>query len=108
MRKKRNYQDIFKGNSDLPSIEDVDKQVAKLTHKDNTVPAPKSTSKSVPKVSTKTKGRKPLEVKKIPYTTAITEENKFKLKYHAMKKGIRPSDMLDQILNYYFKKMGDK
>lgn len=49
------------------------------------------------------RGRKPLEVKRVPYTTSITKNHKFQIKYHAMKKGIRPSDMLDLILENYFK-----
>lgn len=49
------------------------------------------------------RGRKPLEVKRVPYTTSLTEEHKFQLKYHAMRRGIRPSDMLHNILEKYFR-----
>lgn len=87
-RKSRNYGDLFESPGELPSAKDVNQQVSKLTDK-------------VAAVESK-RGRKPLEVKRVPYTTSITEAQKFKLKFHAMKNGIRPSDMLHKILEDYF------
>lgn len=88
-KKSRNYGAMFSSSGELPSLNDVNKKVAKLVDKDLPVEASK-------------RGRKPLEVKRVPYTTAITEAHKFKLKFHAMKNGIRPSDMLHVILEEFF------
>ncbi len=90
-RKSRNYGALFGTAEELPSAQDVNKQVAKLTDRNTEISVSKSN-----------RGRKPLQVKRVPYTTSITEEHKFKLKFHAMKNGVRPSDMLHVILEEFF------
>lgn len=89
-KKSRNYGALFGSSGNLPSAKDVNEQVAKLADKE------------VPQTIKSNRGRKPLGVKRVPYTTSVTEEHKFKLKFHAMKNGIRPSDMLHVILEEFF------
>lgn len=149
-RKSRNYSQLFANPApDLPSPEEVNKKVAKVTgipeEKKETpvlpsqqVQSPVEVGEKVPEANIDVKatetppgeiqspaplpltteaatlrdtreeipgkrGRKPLEVKRVPYTTSITEDHKFRLKYHAMRTGLRPSDMLNLILEQYFK-----
>lgn len=149
-RKSRNYSQLF-GNPapDLPSPEEVNEKVAKVTGipeekkekpalTSEQVQSSPEVSENVPEANIRVKatetapevtqspsplpftpeptpsrdtrdeiqgkrGRKPLEVKRVPYTTSITEDHKFQLKYHAMRTGLRPSDMLNLILEQYFK-----
>jgi hypothetical protein len=91
-KNSRDYKNMFAAGSELPSPEEVGEQVAKLTGKST---APDKAAK---------RGRKPLETPRSPYTTSLSDELRFQLKYHAMKRGVRPSDLLEQILAGYFAK----
>lgn len=48
-------------------------------------------------------GRPPLKIKRVPLTTSLTEQNKMNLGILASMKGIRLADVLNDILEEYFK-----
>lgn len=90
----RDYKNIFAQGAELPSPDDVQEQVEKLSLPKREILMSNSSSSK--------RGRKPLDEPRTPYTTSLSEEYRFLLKYHAMKRGIRPSDFLEEILHTYF------
>lgn len=112
----RDYSKYFKAPStELPLPEEVNEKVVEITQPqakpkpvvEQTPPPPPATQvvhqqPVAPVQETSKRGRKPLEEPKVPYTTAITEDHKYKLKLLAMQKKLRPSDMLHEILAEYF------
>ena len=112
----RDYSKYFnKPAADLPLPEEVNEKVVEVTQPQPKVkPKPVVQTPPPPPPSTQVihqqpvepevvkRGRKPLEEPKVPYTTALTEEHKLKLKMEAVRRGLRPSDMLHEILAGYF------
>lgn len=121
----RDYSKYFKApTTELPLPEEVNEKVVEITQpQPKTTPTPQPAPvveeqapvaapivqqppvtlapQPAPIIASK-RGRKPLEEPKVPYTTAITEDHKYKLKLLAMQKKLRPSDMLHEILKEYF------
>ncbi len=116
MAKQRKLRSSFnlKQTGDLPDPEEVKNLVKKTTQPEKTTkeeprkpPTQKTTRKTaVPKKKPEPKkmGRPPLEIRRIKYTTALTEENKIQLQLLAIKKGRRQSDVLNEILEKHFSK----
>ncbi len=82
----------------LPSPEEVEKRILKTN-----VTPPKIESNQKPGQEKSKGGRKPLEVKRVALTTSLTESNKTKLRILAAQRGKRLSDVLNDILENYFK-----
>ncbi|MFK7932483.1 MAG: hypothetical protein AB8G22_03180 [Saprospiraceae bacterium] len=111
----RDYSKYFnKPATDLPLPEEVNEKVVEINQPKakpepvaKPIPSPPASTQVIhqqpvePEIVSK-RGRKPLEEPKVPYTTALTNDHKLKLKMEAVKRGLRPSDMLHEILAAYF------
>ncbi len=111
-QRKLRTTSVFKKMGSLPTPDEVNNIVKEVSEvepvtKTKTSPKPKPkkkpvTRKKVIKEPIKKMGRPPLEEKRVKYTTSLTEYNRKQLRLLAIERGVRASDILNDILENYF------